>query len=312
MVVKELVRRKKLSVRRPGGVYAKRVRTGGCLRVVNLMRHSTLRSASSFPALVTILTLVAGGCAASSKRATPPTDVETGTVRLERIEKPEQAGQWTSGQDRVGWEAELYRLQPGDEIEIRVQYNSDLWTTTRVMPDGTVAVPVQGQTLAAGKTLVQLEQEIAKGLSTYLVDPKVTVIPKKLAGNYVFVLGEVKNPGAYEITSMMTVTQALARAGGSTDVAKLNSVLLVRRTAPDAVTGIRVNVSTLLSNQAKAKDRIVRAYDIVYVPKTMIGRLDTFLEQFFTKTAAPWIWYVWLRTATDWDENTVTALPVTK
>jgi polysaccharide export outer membrane protein len=233
-------------------------------------------------------------------------------VRLERIEKPEQAGQWSSGQDRVGWEAQAYRLQPGDEIEIRVLYNSDLWTTTRVMPDGTVAVPIKGQTPAAGKTLAQLEQEIARGLSDYLVDPKVTVIPKKIAGNCVFVLGEVKNPGAYEITGSMTVTQALARAGGSTDAAKLNSVLVVRRTAPDAVTGMRVNVSTLLGNQANAKDRIVRAYDIIYVPKTLIGRIDTFLEQFLTKTAAPWVWYVWLRTATDWDESNVTTLPVTK
>ncbi|MBN1504631.1 MAG: polysaccharide export protein [Candidatus Eisenbacteria bacterium] len=256
-----------------------------------------------------IVALAAGGCAATQKQ-TPPTDVETGTVRLERIERPEQAGQWTSGEDRIGWEAEAYRLQPGDEVEIRVLYNADLSTTTKILPDGTISVPIQGQTQAAGKTLVELEQEIARGMSDYLVDPKVTVIAKRLAGNYVFVLGEVRNPGAYEITGTMTVVQAVARAGGSMETAKLNSVLLVRRTAPDAVTGIRVNVSTLLGNQAGAKDRVIRAYDIVYVPKTLIGRIDTFLEQFFTRTAAPWVWYVWLRTAVDWDEEDVTALPV--
>lgn len=265
--------------------------------------------ASGLPALVTILSLMVGGCAASQKQA-PPTDVETGTVRLERMEKPEQAGQWASGQDRIGWEAEAYRLQPGDDIEIRVLYNADLWTTTKVLPDGTVSAPIRGQIQAAGKTLAQLEQEIALGLSDYLVDPKVTIIPRKLAGNYVFVLGEVKNPGAYEIAGTMTVTQALARAGGTTDKGKLNSVLVVRRTAPDAVTGMRVNVSTLLGNQANARDRIVRAYDIVYVPTTLIGRIDTFLEQFFTRTAAPWVWYVWLRTAVDMSENKVTTLPV--
>ena len=284
-----------------------RSRLGG----TNRMSWRALGPVRGLPAVVAILCLLAGGCAANLKQAAPPTDVETGTVRLERIEKPEQVGQWTSGQDRIGWESEAYRLQPGDEIEIRVLYNSDLSTTTKVLPDGTISVPIQGQTQAAGKTLVELEQEIARGMSANLVDPKVTVIAKRLAGNYVFVLGEVKNPGAYEISGTMTVVHALARAGGATETAKLNSVLLVRRTAADAVTGMRVNVSTLLGNQAQAKDRIVRAYDIVYVPKTLIGRIDTFLEQFFTRTAAPWVWYVWLRTAIDMSEDDVTTLPVT-
>ncbi len=311
MVVKKFASRKVARTGRPGAAGGRGAAPGWRPSAANPMSRRGLGTVRGLPALATILFLLAGGCATGGKNARPA-DVETGTVRLERMEKPEEAGQWTSGEDRIGWEAEAYRLQPGDEIEIRVLYNADLWTTTTVMPDGTVAVPMNGQTLAAGKTLVQLEQEIAKGLSTYLVDPKVTVVPKNLAGNNVFVLGEVKNPGAYQITGTMTVTQALARAGGNTDAAKLNSVLVVRRTAADAVTGLRVNVSTILGNQANASDRILRAHDIVYVPKTMIGRIDTFLEQFFTKTAAPWVWYVWLRTATDWDESSVTALPVTK
>jgi polysaccharide export outer membrane protein len=243
--------------------------------------------------------------------AAPPADVETGTVRLERIKRPEQAGQWESGEGRVGWETEAYRLQPGDEIEIRVLYNDDLSTTTRVLPDGSVAVPIVGQTKGAGKTLAEFQGEVARGLAELIVDPKVTVIPKKLAGNYVFVLGEVRNPGAYEITGTMTVTQAIARAGGALDFGKLNSVLVVRRTAPDALTGIRVNVSTVLANQARAKDRVIRAYDIVYVPRTLIGRIDTFLEQFFTRTSSPWLWYIWMRTAADWDKsNVTTAVPI--
>jgi len=310
VVVTELARRGVFPGRGSRAVLGGSAFSKGRARTLNFIPRRTLCPARCLPVLVMVLSAAVGGCAAGHRRAAPPTDVETGIVRLERIEKPEQAGQWTSGVDRIGWEAEAYRLQPGDEIEIRVLYNTDLATITRVLPDGTVSVPILGQTRAAGKTLQEYEEEIARGLGEFIVDPRVTVIPRKLAGNYVFVLGEVRNPGAYEIAGTMTVTQAIARAGGSMDAGKLNSVLLVRRTAPDAITGIRVNVSKLLNNQAQAKDRIIRAYDIVYVPTTLIGKIDTFLEQFFARTAAPWLWYVWMKTATDWDENKVTTLPV--
>lgn len=284
---------------------------GGRPRVPEGKVRGALCLANCLPFLAMVVTVTVAGCAASRDMAAPPADVETGTVRLERIKRPEQAGQWESGEGRVGWETEAYRLQPGDEIEIRVLYNDDLSTTTRVLPDGSVAVPIVGQTKGAGKTLAEFQGEVARGLAELIVDPKVTVIPKKLAGNYVFVLGEVRNPGAYEITGTMTVTQAIARAGGALDFGKLNSVLVVRRTAPDALTGIRVNVSTVLANQARAKDRVIRAYDIVYVPRTLIGRIDTFLEQFFTRTSSPWLWYIWMRTAADWDKsNVTTAVPI--
>lgn len=252
---------------------------------------------SCLPLLVMLVSIVAGGCA--TVRKAPP-DMETGIVRLEKLEVPEKAGVWEAGQDRVGWEADSYRLQPGDEMQIHVLYNNDLFTVTRVLPDGTVPAPVIGQVEAAGKTPNELAAAIATGLSQYIVEPKVTVILSKLAGNYVFVVGEVRAQGAYEIYGPMTVTQAIARAGGATNTAKLNSVLVLRRTSPDIVTGMRVNVDWLLKNRVSSKDRMVRAYDIVYVPPTFIGKLDTFIEQFFGRTISPWLWYIWARTSIDW------------
>jgi protein involved in polysaccharide export with SLBB domain len=244
-----------------------------------------------------------GGCSVGAKSGRVAlTDAEMGTVRLERLESPEQAGQWEVGKDRLGWEAEPYRLQPGDEVEMRVLYHADLLTNTRVLPDGSTSFPIVGQIQAAGKTLQELEKEMTDALGELLVDPKVSVVVKRLAGNYVFVLGQVRLQGAYEISGPMTVTQALARAGGPIDTAKLGNVLVIRRTSPDSVTGIRVNVDRILKNGESASDRVLRAYDIVYVPKTLIGKIDTFIEQFFAKTAAPWLWYVWYRSAIDWDE----------
>lgn len=226
--------------------------------------------------------------------------MESGIIRLEKLTQPEEAGVWEAGKDRVGWEADSYKLQSGDEVEIRVLYNNDLSTVTRVLPDGTISAPIVGQIGATGKTPSEVAAAIAEGLSQYIVEPKVSLLVRKLAGNYVFVMGEVKSQGAYEVLGPLTVTQAIARAGGGTNAAKLNSVLVIRRTSPDTVVGMRVNVDWLLKNRVSSKDRTVRAYDIIYVPSTFIGKVDVFLEQFFTKTSSPWLWYIWARYAIDW------------
>jgi polysaccharide export outer membrane protein len=264
------------------------------------------RVASCLPLLAMLVSISVGGCATSRKA---PPGLETGTVRLEKLILPEKAGVWEAGQDRIGWEVDAYKLQPGDELEIHVLYNNDLFTVTRVLPDGTVSAPVIGQIEAAGKTPNEIAATIASGLSRYIIEPKVSVILRKLAGNYVFVIGEVNSQGAYEIFGPMTVIQAIARAGGATDAAKLSSVLVIRRTSPDTVAGMRVNVDWLLKNRVSSKDRILRAYDIVYVPSTFIGKVDVFLEQFFGKTASPWLWYVWARNAIEWKTTTTVGIP---
>jgi polysaccharide export outer membrane protein len=270
----------------------------GCARSSGSQRRVASCVASCLPLLAMLVSIAVGGCATTSKA---PPNLETGTVRLEKLALSEEAGVWEAGHDRIGWEVDSYRLQPGDELEIHVLYNNDLFTVTRVLPDGTISAPVIGQVEASDKTPNEVAAVIAAGLSQYIVEPKVSVILRRLAGNYVFVIGEVRSQGAYEILGPLTVTQAIAKAGGATNTAKLNSVLVIRRTSPDTVAGMRVNVDWLLKNRVSSKDRIVRAYDIVYVPPTFIGKVDAFLEQFFNKTSSPWLWYIWARSAIRWE-----------
>ena len=285
--------------RRPGEVEARC--SAGRARASGSPGRLASCAASCLPLLVTLVSIAVGGCATARKA---PPDLEMGTVRLEKLVLPEKGGIWEAGQDRVGWEADSYRLQPGDELEIHVLYNNDLFTVTSVLPDGTLSAPVIGQIEAAGKTPNEIAATIASGLSQYIVEPKVSVILRKLAGNYVFVMGEVRSQGAYEIFGPLTVTQAIARAGGPTNSAKLSSVLVIRRTSPDTVVGTRVNIDWLLKNRVSSTDRVVRAYDIIYVPTTFIGKVDVFLEQFFNKTSSPWLWYIWARSAIEWKVST--------
>ncbi|MFH0778424.1 MAG: polysaccharide biosynthesis/export family protein [Candidatus Eisenbacteria bacterium] len=272
-------------------------------------RWDAVGAAKCLPAFAMVISLAVGGCAPAGTGLEGP---GSGTLRVEDIKQPEEAGVWESGQDRIGWESDVYRLQPGDEIEVLVMYNTDLSTITRVLPDGSVSVPVIGQVRAATLTPGELADAIAERLSEYLVDPKVSIIIKRLAGNNVFVFGEVKTPGAFEMPGQISVTQAIAKAGGPTNVAKLGSVLVIRRTSPETITGVRVNVGSLLANKPKSGDMVLRAYDIVYVPSTFIGKVDNFLEQFFTRTSSPWLWYVWMRTAIDWGDKTTVSVPLSK
>ncbi|UCF79330.1 MAG: polysaccharide export protein [Candidatus Eiseniibacteriota bacterium] len=257
--------------------------------------------------LVMVVSVAVGGCAATHRGAD---GTATGTLRMEDLARPEDAGVWEAGDERVSWEAEPYRLQPGDEMQVSVLYNSNLSASTRVLPDGTISVPILGQMPAVGKTPQELADVIASGLSELIVDPRVSVIVTRLAGNYVFILGEVKNPGTHPISGQYTVAQAVAAAGGATNSAKLNSVLVIRRTSPDTVTGIRVSLDKVLKNRKLSEDRILRAYDIVYVPTTFIGRVDNFLSQFFAQTSSPWLWYIWARRAIDWESGGQLETPV--
>jgi polysaccharide export outer membrane protein len=86
----------------------------------------------------------------------------------------------------------------------------------------------------------------------------------------VYVLGEVKTPGALAVlqSRLPTVTQAIAQAGGYTERAALGRVVIKRRDAAGNEKEIKVDVKAILKN--KAKDVPLQDGDTVYVPKGLI------------------------------------------
>lgn len=109
-----------------------------------------------------------------------------------------------------------YKLGPGDEVRVRVFRHEDLSGEFQLDSEGTLALPLAGEIDAGGKTTRQVEEEVEARFKEegYLVQPRVSM--EVLIYRPFYILGEVSNPGQYEYTSSMTVTNAVAVAGGFT------------------------------------------------------------------------------------------------
>jgi polysaccharide export outer membrane protein len=124
-----------------------------------------------------------------------------------------------------------YRLGAGDQIRIIVFGSEDLSGEFEVGGQGDIAYPLIGQVQAGGKTLRQVEADIASRLQPdYLKDPRVNV--EVLNYRPFFILGEVRNPGSYPYQSGMRVVNAVALAGGYTYRASEGEVLITRASDP--------------------------------------------------------------------------------
>src|ERR671914_82657 len=122
-----------------------------------------------------------------------------------------------------------YLIGPEDILEISVWKEEGLEREVLVRPDGKLSFPLAGDVQAAGRTPEQVQTEITERIKRYIPDPVVTVTVKTIGGNKIYVIGEVKNPGSYDIGRYVDVIQALTLAGGLTPFARENSIKILRR-----------------------------------------------------------------------------------
>lgn len=178
-----------------------------------------------------------------------------------------------------------YIIGPGDVLEIRVWRHPDLDNRSVVRPDGRISFPLIGDMPACDLTPEQLKDKIALGLSHIINDPRVTVNVTSFQSKKIFVLGEVYRPGVYPFEGRVNVLDAISRAQGyKEDTAVLKSVVIIRGGSTNKPQAIRVNLWNVINKADISQNILLEAGDIVFVPKSFIAKLDTFIEQFFTKT----------------------------
>lgn len=122
-----------------------------------------------------------------------------------------------------------YRLGAQDLLEISVFGVADLSHQTRVNSNGMINVPLVGSVMAGGKTVPELEKELAARYADgYLQNPQVTVFVKEYTSQRVTLEGAFKKPGIYPLTGRTTLLQAVAMAEGTDEFADLQGVVLFR------------------------------------------------------------------------------------
>lgn len=124
-----------------------------------------------------------------------------------------------------------YRIGAQDLLAISVFGVQELNKEVRVNSNGQISLPLIGGVMAGGRTIPELEAELARKYAEgYLQKPQVSVFVKEFTSQRVTLEGAVAKPGIYPITGKTTLLQAIALAGGVDDkTADLGGIVLMRQ-----------------------------------------------------------------------------------
>jgi len=181
-----------------------------------------------------------------------------------------------------------YRIVPGDRLVLdmgpRLDGNTNVRSEQLVRPDGRITVYPIGDVVAAGLSPMELQRSVTDLLSADLRAPRVTVELASTAASQVHVLGRVERAGPVPAGPFITVSQAIAAAGGFRDDAARNSVVVIHRDGARSVRVARVRMDRVLKGE-DLFDLPLSRFDIVFVPRSSIGNMNVFLRQLFEPMA---------------------------
>ena len=155
----------------------------------------------------------------------------------------------------------------------------------RITPEGTVSLPAIGTVPAQGLTLPELQEELNERYRQVVEGIQIIPILAERAPRYVFVVGEVNNPGRFELTGPTTAIQAISMAGSWRVGANLRQIVVFRRGDDWRLLATAINLeAALFGNQPCPPGEIwIDDSDIVIVPKSKILIADDFIDLVFTR-----------------------------
>lgn len=121
-----------------------------------------------------------------------------------------------------------YIIGAEDTLQVTVWKEPTLSGTIPVRPDGMISLVLVGDLAAAGKTPMQLSDDITVKLKKYIQDPNVSVLVMGVNSQKIFLVGEVGHVGPIMMTAGMTPLQAIAAAGGLTPYANAKKIYILR------------------------------------------------------------------------------------
>jgi len=148
-----------------------------------------------------------------------------------------------------------YIVGPQDVLVITSYDQPELTGKFTIEIDGTFSYPLVGRVRVVGMTLRDVEELLKKTLVDrgFFIDPQVTVAIETYRSQRIYVVGEVRTPGAYPLSGDMRLVEALALAGSTTPTASGEAVI-VRANNESLV----VDPAQIATTAAKEADSVVR------------------------------------------------------
>jgi polysaccharide biosynthesis/export protein len=161
-----------------------------------------------------------------------------------------------------------YELGPEDVLEVLVWKNADLSKVVTVRPDGRISLPLIGDVQAAGFTAAQVQGEITKRLTDFYQEPpQVSLIVQQANSYVIYIVGQVERPGQYTVKRGTTFLQAMALAGGFTQFAATNDVLVLRNGHGDnQQRAAKISYKDILSGKYQENNILLKSGDTIIIP----------------------------------------------
>jgi len=170
-----------------------------------------------------------------------------------------------------------YQLRKSDSFDIEFALSPEFNQTVTVQPDGYITLKAAEEIHAEGLTLPELRREILRAYMGTLHDPIVTIDLKEFDKPYFIASGKVGKPGKYDLRSDLTLTQAVAVAGGFTEASKHSQVVLFRPAGNGTTEAHLINVKKLLKSRDLSEDMHLQSGDMIFVPQNRISKIQRYL-----------------------------------
>jgi len=177
-------------------------------------------------------------------------------------------------------------VQTGDTLRIvrdaQEPAAQDDMTHFVVRPDGLIALPGIGTVQVGGLTPEQVTDEITQRYAKIYREPQVTVNIAQAPSNRIFVGGAVPNPAFFDLSSAVTLEQALLASGGVLPSAQSKHIALLRRGSEGKYDLYYVSLASMLTDEERPIIALQRG-DLIYVPQSRIGATVEAVDMYFTR-----------------------------
>jgi len=226
--------------------------------------------------ILVIASLCVGPLNGVAQRTTPPPKVNskqpaTKTASANQPSRAAAAAAAASKSNDIAKPADEPRVStefvigPEDVLGVWVWHEPDFTRSVSVRPDGKIGLPFLKEIKAAGLTTSELADRIKEEAKRLLADPEVSVTVEEIHSQVVNLLGAVGHPGVYTLGSPTTVIDLLARAGGFTEFAKKDQILILRGQGPFMSTRFVFNYNEFLNNKNYQQNMELKNQDTVIV-----------------------------------------------
>jgi polysaccharide biosynthesis/export protein len=158
------------------------------------------------------------------------------------------------------------RLSPGNVIKLSFAEESDLDETQKVRRDGKVSLPLIGEVTAAGKRVIDFQNQLVSLYEPHLDNPEVLVTLES-GSEGVIISGFANKPGKYVFDRPTTVYQAIMEAGGVSDYGSASNVHLSR-----IINGVQRTESLNLRPSIRGQPiqpEYVQDGDVIYIGRSL-------------------------------------------